>query len=61
LDCLFEQRGQVIDQPIGQTAAAQKGQRQAARLLQGAMVEDARALVPASFQTVRRAQIDIRE
>jgi hypothetical protein len=33
LDGLVEQRRQLIDQPIGQTAAAQKGQRQPARPL----------------------------
>jgi hypothetical protein len=61
LDRLFEQRGQVVDQPIRQAAAAQEDQGQAARPLPGAVVEDARAPVNAGLQTLRRAQVDIRE
>jgi hypothetical protein len=61
LDRFFEQQGQVIDQPVGQTAAAQEGQGQAARPLQGAVVENARPLVPAGVQTFRSAQVDVCE
>ncbi len=61
LDRLVQQRRQVINQPVWQAAAAQEFQRQATRPLQGPVVEDARPAVLAGLQTLRRAQVYVRE
>src|SRR3954454_9886551 len=61
LDRLVQQRWQVVDQVVWQADAAQEGQGQRTRTLQGLMVDGARAVMQASFQSLCPRQIGIPE
>jgi hypothetical protein len=61
VDSLFKERGQVLDQTVGQAAAAQEGQGQTARSLQGPVVKDTRPKVDAGLQTLSLTQVRVPE
>ena len=50
-----------LNLPVTEPTAAEEGQRQVSRLLQGPVVEDARPQVVAGIQTLRCCQVDVRE
>jgi hypothetical protein len=61
LDALTEERGQVLDQVIRQTAATKEAQRQLAGLLKGTVIYNARSRVLAGVQAPCFRQIGVRE
>ena len=61
LDRLIQKRRQVVDEVVGQTAAAQKSKGQRTGAFQGALVDGARSVMITVIQALGVGQVGVRE